>query len=90
MLRYYKRFYDRDDAVEIGYDEALDTLLTTYKDNDMTRDMLKIVNRIQCRFSEITIENDCGDGNAVVLMAGMYNMLPLGEAYDDDGNRLER
>ena len=73
-----------DDGKEITYDEALNILLTTYRDNDMTRDMLTLPNRIMCRFSTIDVK----DGSGLIPMAGLYNLLPNDMDYDDDGNRV--
>lgn len=86
-LKYFKRYYDKEERKEITYDEALDTLLTTYRDNDMTRDMLSTVNNIQCRFSTVYVE-DHSTKIPMVLMSGLWNMLPDGIEYDDNGNRI--
>lgn len=88
-LKYYKQFHDKPgERKEISYDEALNTLLTTYRDNDMTRDMLTTANRIDCRFSVVDVEEITEDGMRMVLMAGLRNMLPMGTEYDEDGNRI--
>ena len=73
-----------NDGEEITYDKALDILLTTYRDNDMTRDMLTLPNRIMCRFSTVDVKDDSG----LIPMAGLYNLLPNDIDYDDDGNRV--
>lgn len=86
MLKYYRTI--DGNRQEITYDEALNILLGTWKDNDMTRDMLTIPNRIQCMFSCVDVEYYQDDKNIMVLMAGMYNMLPMNVAYDEDGNHL--
>ena len=86
MLKYYRTI--DGNRQEITYDEALNILLGTWKDNDMTRDMLTIPNRIQCMFSCVDVEDYQDDKNIMVLMAGMYNMLPMNVAYDEDGNHL--
>ncbi len=91
-LRYFKKYIDSDEKKEITYEEALKTLLTTYRDTDITHDMLTIVNRINCRYSTVTVEliDEDDPFNHMVLMAGMYNMTPNGYEYDDDGNRLNK
>ena len=86
MLTYF-RFphpYSVDTMKEITYEEALDIVLGTYADTDMTRDMLTIPNRINCLFSTIEVK----DGN-IVLMAGLENMLPMDVEYDDHGKRIK-
>ena len=90
MLRYYKQYHGEDDIKEITYEEALNTLLTTWKDNDMTRDMLTIPNRIWCRYSYITIEDYKNETDRTVLMAGMENILPMGIDYDNNGNHIQQ
>ena len=90
-LRFYKQFHGELARPEISYEEALGTLLTTYKDNDMTRDLLTVPNNIQCRFSTIYVEEyDTEHPNypPVVYMAGCFNNLP-DHRYDDDGRRIE-
>ena len=87
-LKYYKRYRTGEGRREISYEEALDTLLTTYKDNDMTRDMLMIANNIVCVFSTVYVEEVWDDDRILVLMPGLQNMLPLDAEYDDEGNRL--
>lgn len=62
MLKYFKTYYEGDQKTEITYDEALNIMIGTWKDNDMTRDMLTIPNRIQCRFSRIDVEDHKDDG----------------------------
>ena len=86
-LRYFKRYHGKEERKEITYDEALDTLLTTYRDNEMTRDMLSIPNNIQCRFSTVYVEDHSGK-MPMVLMSGLFNMLPDDVEYDDSGNRI--
>lgn len=86
-LKYFKRYQGKEERKEISYAEALDTLLTTYRDNQMTRDMLSIPNNIQCRFSTVYVEDYSGP-RPMVLMSGLFNMLPDEFEYDDDGNRI--
>ena len=84
-MKYYR--HELDDytkSEEITYDRALAILLTTYRDNDMTRDMLTIPNQIPCRYSRVSVR----DGD-MVSMAGLYCLLPMGNEYDEDGNRIE-
>lgn len=80
----YERIID-EEREEITKEKALDILLGSYRDNDMTRDMLEIPNRIQCMFSTIEVKSDDG----MILMAGLYNMLPNNYLYDDAGNRVK-
>lgn len=89
MLKYFRQDKLDHSRNEITYEEALHIMLGTWKDNDMTRDMLTIPNTIQCRFSIIEVEDHKGDGDIMVLMAGMYNMLPMNIDYDEDGNHLK-
>ena len=87
-LKYFKRYHTKEDRAEITYDEALDTLLTTYWYNDMTRDLLSIPNNIWCRFSTVYVEDPKGDGDIEVLMPGLHTMLPMDVEYDEKGNRV--
>lgn len=84
-MKYYKQLLSNGETAEITYDQALDYVLSQYKDNDMSRDMLTIPNRIMLRYSNILTEDD----NGLVLMAGLYNQLPLNAHYDEAGNRLD-
>ena len=86
-LKYFKRYHGEEERKEISYNEALDTLLTTWKDTQMTRDMLSIPNNIHCRFSTVYVE-DHSSAMPMVLMSGLLNMLPDGVEYDDNGNRI--
>ena len=67
----------------VDYDEALRIALGSYKDNDMTRDMLTIPNNVQCVFSTILIREDNGDFEKPI---GAYNLTPEGISYDIHGN----
>lgn len=89
---YERKFNDKDGWETITREQALDTLLGTWKDNDMTRDMLTIPNRIQCMYSVISVrvEDDKEPWNSRVLMAGLWNMLPMWVEYDEDGNRITK
>ena len=87
MLHFFKTIKPDGRRVEVSYDEALRSLLGTYRDNDMTRDMLTIPNRIDCRYSVISVVD--GEGvSSRGIMAGLYNLLPMGAEYDDNGSRL--
>ena len=66
----------------ISAKEAIDDLLSVYKDNDMSRDMLTIPNRIDLRTSILEVAVD-GDR---LVEEGM-NLLPEEFCYDDNGNR---
>lgn len=80
-MKYFRRAKDEESRTEITYDEALNILLGTWKDSDMTRDMLTIPNNIECTFSNVYVQSDDG----IVCMAGLWNMIPDIE-YDEDGN----
>lgn len=82
-MKYVKRSLENGDEKEITYEDALDVLLGTFKDNEMTRSMLTIPNRIYCRYSEI----DVYDGSGLVPMAGLYNLVPddVWAKYNPDG-----
>lgn len=88
MLKYYRIDKQNCTREEINYSRALFILLGSWKDNDMTRDMLTIPNRIHCIFSIIEVEDYQDDNNIMVLMAGMCNMLPMNIDYDEEGNHL--
>ena len=76
MLKYY--MCRRGVKKEISYEQALHILLGTFKDCDMTRDLLTVVNRIQCMYSTVEVEKITEDGMHMVLMAGLANELPRG------------
>lgn len=65
------------------YEEALRIALGSYRDNDMTRDMLKLPNHIQCAFSTILVREEDDDFDEPL---GIYGQLPEGVEYDEDGN----
>ena len=83
-MRYFRRFYDNETREEITRKKAMSVVLGTYKNNRYTRAMLDTPNRIQCRFSEITVESDDG----VALGPGKMNVLPDGmewpEVFEDE------
>ena len=88
-LEYTYHYPDDTPSKDIAYEEALDIALGTWKDNDMTRDMLMIPNNIQLKTgSYISITGETKYGR-LALMAGLWNRLPDGVVYDDEGNRKE-
>lgn len=89
MMNFFLEHYDEDkrDWINKGitYDDALDMALGVYRDNDMTRDMLTIPNRIRLNTScYIVVKGEHG----VTALDGIINLLPKGVGYDDDGNRI--
>ena len=86
-MKYYKHYHEspRREPVEVAYSDALRSVLGTYRDNDMSRDMLTIVNRIQCRFCDVLVKDE--HKPELTLMPGYYNTLPMQYRYDEDGNR---
>ena len=88
MLKYFKKSKGvNTPKVEVSYNEALNVLLGSFRDNDMTRDMLTIPNNILCAYSTIYVEDHAGK-MPMVLIAGLYNQLPMDVEYDEDGNRM--
>lgn len=85
MLKFYRKYKDEMVETEVTKDEALTTLLSTFRDNDMTRDMLTIQNYIQCRFAFIRVDDP---DNPMKPIPGFWNRLPEDKSYDRDGNRL--
>lgn len=85
MLKYYRRYKDQYTEEEVTKEEALTTLLSTYRDNDMTRDMLTVQNYIECRFAFIRVDDP---DSTLKPMPGLWGLLPDGADYDDEGNRL--
>ena len=73
-LKYEKHYYVSGVTKEVTYEEALDTLLGIYNDNDMTRAMLKIPNAILCNFYglEILVTDENGERSP----EGLFNLLP--------------
>ena len=90
VLRYYKKYNGENEWVEVSREKALDSLLTTYRDNDMTRDMLTIPNRIEYRFGTIEVKEHKENGSVVVLAPGLCNMLPIYVEYTETGKRKKR
>lgn len=86
-LKYFKKMKPDGWLREVSYKEALNSVLSTFRDNDMSRDMLTIPNRIECRFAWIYVE-DHSTNPPKVLMAGLWNQLPAFAEYDEDGNHI--
>lgn len=58
-LKYFKQFRGvNTPKVEISHDEALKVLLGSYRDNDMTREMLTMPNEIPCMCSTVYVEEE--------------------------------
>lgn len=81
MLKYYKRMKDEDKEQEITYDEALRTLLGTWRDSDLTRDMLTIQNYIECRCSWIRVDDP---STTMKPIPGLWNLAPADIQYDEE------
>jgi hypothetical protein len=86
-MKYFRYDYVTGKREEISFRKAHEILLTTFRDNEMTLDMLTIPNRIECRFSRVDVE-DHTTGIPRVAMPGMYNLLPNDIEYDNNGNRV--
>lgn len=80
-MKYYKRYKDKDEWNEITYDEALRTLLGTWRDTDLTRDMLTIQNMIECMFSWIKVDDP---DSKLKPMPGLFNLYPDDARYDEE------
>ena len=87
-LRYFKVWKEDGHETEVSKDEALESLLSIYKDSDMTRDFLTVVNRIHGVYWDMEVREDHGN-TAVVLIPGLWNMTPAGVHYDDNGKRIK-
>ena len=87
-MQYFRYDYVTGQRKKIDYARALEILLSTYKDNDMTRDMLTIPNSIECRFSRVDVEEPSQYGFNMVSVPGMRNLLPSDAQYDDNGKRI--
>ena len=55
MIKYRKQFKGTDEEIDITYEEALHTVLGSYKDNEEVRAMLTVSNEINCMFSIIHV-----------------------------------
>lgn len=71
---------------DVTYEEALRIALGSYRDNDMTRDMLTIRNNIDCMASQILVREEA---DRFGIPAGMFNQVPTGIAYDESGMRVK-
>lgn len=60
-MRYLKRFKTEEEWREVSYDEALKSVLGTYKKNAEVLSWLTIGNFIPCRFAEIRVFDDSGN-----------------------------
>ena len=58
MLVFLRQRVGEMDYTEVSRDEALNSLLTTYKDNAITRDMLKTAGSIPYRYGEILVKEE--------------------------------
>lgn len=87
-LRFYRREYGSGKDEEVTYEQALHIVLGTYRDCDMTMDMLTRGNYIPCQFSEIVVTEVQENGMEMYLMPGFECFVPEGAEYDDNGNRI--
>ena len=89
-LVYERKWYENGTwhSEVISKDRALDIALGTYRDNDMTRDMLLIPNRIKCIYSIIIVSLSDGNGNMITADPKGYNIINPNHYYDESGNRL--
>ena len=71
-MKYMKRFKGEEEWIEVTHEQALNTVLGSYVDNDDVRSMLTIGNYIPCQFSEIRIYDDDG----LTAMAGLMCLIP--------------
>ena len=78
-MKYLKKMKSSERWVEVGYNEALNSVLGTYKDNPATRSMLTIGNYIPCVYADIRVFDD----NGMTAMAGLYNLLPDGVVWEE-------
>ena len=69
---YRKKFKSVPEWEEVSYEEALRTVLGTYKDNDEVRSMLTIGNYIHCMYSDIQVFDDNGN----TAKSGQYCLIP--------------
>lgn len=87
-LAFRKQYRGEDTWKYVSRDEAYNTLLTTWKDSDMTRDMLTLVNRIECRRSTVEVVDIGEDGIVKTVAPGLFNLLPFDAEYGIDCNRI--
>ena len=87
MFKYYKTYHGASECEEITYQEALDTLSTTWKLTDVIIDMLSCANRIWCRCSMIDVIEERRDGYPLSIIPGICCVAPIYYTYTDDGER---
>lgn len=58
MMRFLKQYVGHEEATEVAYEDALRSLLTTYKDNEITRDMLAVPGEIPYKFGTIFVKEE--------------------------------
>ncbi len=69
---------------EITYEKALSILLGCYRDNDMTRDWLTVLNYIPCNYSDVEVVGDNGE-----QLFRPIQTVTIGYQYDENGNRIK-
>lgn len=84
MMKFYRVDYATEERKEITREKALDIVLGTFRDCDMTRDMLTLPNRIKCQYSQIDVESVDEAGRVMVAMPGCYNLVPIDARYDEE------
>ena len=57
-MKYLKRFKDKDEWKEVSYEQALHSVLGSYKDNDEVRGLLQSEGEIPCMFAIIKVVSD--------------------------------
>ena len=57
-MKYLKKFKDSSRWIEVSYNEALNSVLGTYNDNDEVRSWLDHENEICCLFADIKVISD--------------------------------
>ena len=57
-MKYIKIFKDNGQEQEVSYNEALETVLAYYDDNNETRAMLTMENYIPGKFSDIKVVSE--------------------------------
>lgn len=82
-LEYSQTFKDGSGERSLTYEKARDIVLGTYRDCDLTRDWLTRANNVDCVYSWVHVQS-----GGLALMAGLFNFVPEGFNYDDDGNRI--
>ena len=87
MLKYEKHFRDGSGSFDITYEEALKAVIGAFGNCDWSRDLLTMPNNIRTKDFYVYV-SEVHDGTETVLMAGLYNLSPMGFRYDKDGNRI--